>query len=460
MPGIFATDSRRRRLLLALAIYLLAAAVYLGCAAPQTLSEHTPWNHFALLAEGWLNGRLDLEGAPPAYAGNNDFARVGDRWFVTFPPFPAVLLLPIVALAGSAADVRDGQFFIWLAGVAPAVLFLALEKMRRRGWGGVGTTENWLLAVLFAFGSVYFFSAVQGTVWFAAHVVAAALAALYLLFAINAERPILAGLMLGLGFMTRSPLIFAFPLFVFEAVRASCRGADSGESERRLDEVPTSARTLRQRVLGVWRTLDKQRLAQRLVSFALPIVAVMTIVFWHNQARFGDPFDFGYRHLVIAWRPRFEKWGLFHYHYLAKNLGVILTSLPYWTPENAKVPFQINAHGLALWFTTPLYLWLLWPRRISSRHLPLWLTVFAVAIPTLFYQNTGWLQFGYRFSNDYAVFLFALFALGGYRYRTLFTAAALWSVAINLFGALTFGRSAYAAYYYQDNTQKIFYQPD
>ena len=39
------------------------------------------------------------------------------------------------------------------------------------------------------------------------------------LFALDAERPLLAGLMLGLAFATRSPLLFAFPLFLLEAAR-------------------------------------------------------------------------------------------------------------------------------------------------------------------------------------------------------------------------------------------------
>ena len=33
----------------------------------------------------------------------------------------------------------------------------------------------------------------------------------------------------------------------------------------------------------------------------------------------------------------------------------------------------------------------------------------------LFYQNSGWVQFGYRFSLDYMVFLIALLAVGGNR---------------------------------------------
>jgi hypothetical protein len=415
---------KKRRLVIAAGIYALATLVYFLFADAALIHEHTPWNHFALLADCWRKGRLDLGGPPPSYTGNNDFSQAGGKWFVVFPPFPALLLLPAVALVGDPARVCDGRFFLCLAGVAPSLLFLGLEKLRRFERSQVSERGNLGLSLLFAFGSVYFFSAEQGTVWYAAHVVGAALAAAYLLFALEAEHPWLAGLALGLGFATRTPLLFAAPLFVLEA----------------------------------WRTSRTRRM-RSLLAFATPIAAVVLLTLLHNQRRFGDPFEVGYRYLGIAWQHRIEKWGLFGYHYLAKNLGVALTSLPFWTPTGPR-PFQINLHGLALWLTTPPYLWLFGPKRRALPQRALWLTVAAVALPTLLYQNTGWLQFGYRFSNDYAVFLFALLAVGGYRFGRLFQLAACAAVLINAFGAWTFGRSEYAAYYFQDNTQRIVYQPD
>ena len=42
-----------------------------------------------------------------------------------------MLMLPFVWLAGSPEAFRDGQFVIELAGIAPAVLWLVLEKLRR-----------------------------------------------------------------------------------------------------------------------------------------------------------------------------------------------------------------------------------------------------------------------------------------------------------------------------------------
>ena len=417
----------QRRLLIACALYLAATVVFFLFAAPETVHEHTPWNHFALLADAWCHRRLDLGGPPPAYTGNNDFSQFNGKWYVAFPPFPAVLLLPLVALMKEPERVHDGQFFLWLAGVAPAVLFLALEKLRRFGRSETSERGNVALSALFAFGSVYFFCAEQGTVWYAAHVVGAGLAALYLLFALEAERPWLSGIALGLGFATRTPLLFGAPLFLLEAWR-TCRA-------------------------------QRSRLLRPVIAFATPVAAVLLLSLLYNQRRFGNPFEVGYRYLGVTWQYRMEKWGLFSYHYLAKNLGVLLTSLPFMT-RGAPAPFQINAHGLALWLTTPVYWWLLWPQRRSVPHRALWLTVACVALPTLFYQNTGWIQFGYRFSTDYAVFLFALLAIGGYRFGRLFQVAAYVAVLVNAFGARSFGRAEYAAYYFQDNTQRIVYQPD
>lgn len=454
-------DDRLRRVLWALAVYAVVTAVYFACASRALLLTHTPWNHFALLADGWLQGRLDLGGPPPAYAGNNDFAEYHGKWFVTFPPFPAVLLIPVVKLAHGASRVQDGQFFLWLSGIGPAVLFLGLEKLGRAGFSTLSRRANLLLALLFAFGTVYFFTAEQGTVWFAAHVVGVALAAAYLLVSIGAEHPLGAGLLLGLGYLTRTPLLFSFPLFALEAIRVCLRpgspapaAVPSAQLELPLGGVQVSPPA------SAWQRLDKGRLVKLYVLFAVPIALVFALSLWHNWLRFGDPFEVGYRYLTVAWRARMEKWGLFHYHYLARNLGVILTGLPFWPEPGQRGSFQINTHGLALWFTTPAYLWLLWPRRVSLTSWALGLTALAVALPSLVYQNTGWLQFGYRFSNDYAVFLFALLAVGGYRLGRLFLAAGIWALAVNLFGALTFGRSGFEHFYYQDASQRTFYQPD
>jgi hypothetical protein len=444
VPGVAARSralvkgSRARRLAWAFGIYVGVSLVLLACAPAGLLSEHTVANHFSLLAEAWLRGRLDLGGAPPPYAGNNDFATFDGKWFVVFPPFPSVLLLPLVAMAGNAEGVCDGRFFLLLAGVAPAFLFLALEKLTRLGESKRSELENVGLSCLFCFGSVYFFSSVQGTVWFAAHVVAAVLTCAYLLFALRAERPLLAGTCLALAFATRTPLVFAAPLFVWEALRAARLAAPRGP--------------------GWLQRYELARLLPALSWFALPVLLVVGLTLWHDAARFGDPFEVGYRYLSVAWAKRIAKWGLFDYHYLARNLGVVLSSLPWFPADGGAV--QVNGHGLALWLTTPMYLWLLLARRWSALARTLLVCVALVALPTLLYQNSGWLQFGYRFSNDYAPLLFALLAIAGPPLRGSFVLASAFAVILNFFGALTFGRPEHARFYYIDPTQRVLYQPD
>lgn len=432
------TQKPNRSWTIAAILYVFVTFVFFATTSNQRLDTHTPYNHFALLADAWLHGRLDLGGPPPSYTGNNDFAVWEGKHYVSFPPFPALLILPIVKLVGSVDRVRDGAFFGCFTGLAPAFLYLSLDKLTRSARSTRSERENILLALLFAFGTVYWFSAVQGTVWFVGHVIGAALAAMYLFASTNATHPIVAGLALSLGFASRTPLGFAFPLFIWEAMHAS----------RRDPTKPFS-----------FDDLDVRALTKRLLLFGLPAASVLSIVMWHNHVRFGDPFEFGHRLLAIGWRARIDKWGLFSYHYLGKNLAVVLTSLPFMGGTNA-APFQINAHGLALWVTTPIYAWVLWPKRKSPAFWALAFTIACIALPNLLYQNTGWIQFGYRFSNDFAVFLFALIAMGKRRLGPAFWGLALVGVIINAFGAVTFQRAGYERFYFLDPTQKIVHQPD
>ncbi len=429
--------SRARTSAWAAVVYVLVTAVYALCASPDLWNTHTRYNHFVWLADAFLHGHLHLIGQPPAYAGGNDFARFEGHWYVVFPPFPAVMVLPFLAIVKNADHVRDGALFLFLAGIAPVGQLLALERLRQLRLVVLSERARFALVLLFAFGSVYFFTAVQGTVWFAAHVVTTSALSLYLAASIGAEYPILAGLALCAVIGTRTHLGLAGVFFLMEALRIARRKGGTGLSQFN------------------W-VLVIRRLAPVLLLSALAYAALL----WYNWARFHDAFEVGYRFLQIAWRDRIERWGMFSYHYLARNLGLVLTSLPYVNVRSSAIPFQINGHGLALWFTTPLYIWLLWPKRRTPLHPACYVTLTLLAVPSLLYQNSGWLQFGQRFSNDYAPVLFMLIALGAERLGWLFKAAAAWSVIVNLFGALTFQRQDGQRFYYVDSTQRIIYEPD
>ena len=446
-PGYAAAVSVwKRRWALPLTILVLSAGVY--CAASgRRILRPSPNNHYVHLAQAWLQGRLDVGGVPP---GTNDWACFdtvdqgpcppgrysfsgpdGERylWYVSFPPLPAVLLLPVVAIFGLGT--LDALFWALFAGLAPTFLFLVLRFLRESGRSGRSERDDLLVTTLFAIGSVYFFVAVQGTVWFAAHVVAAAFICLYLLCSFGARRPAAAGLALGLAFLCRPATLLLAGFFVLQAITAAQPKGRTGSG-------------------------SAPRLLRTLATFALPLAVIGAAVMWYNAARFGDPFELGYRFLQIRWRSRIETWGLFSTHYLPRNLTVFFLSVP-WLIHSS--PFiRITRHGLALWFTSPNLLWSLWPKKLDATIVALWAAVLPTAICTLLYQNTGWVQFGYRFSLDYLPLLFVLIALSRGRFGVAFLSCAVFAIAVNTFGAVTFDR--HHQFYDEDATQRVIFQPD
>jgi len=435
-----------RRWVIPLVIFVLCSAVYCATSA-QRLLRPSANNHYVHLASAWLQGRLDIGGKPP---GTNDWACFDTmdegpcpegrysfsgldaeryRWYVSFPPLPAVLLLPLVAIFGLGT--LDVLFWALFAGLGPMLLFVVLRYLRESGQSERSAQDDLLVTSLFAVGSVYYFVAVQGSVWFAAHVVATPLVCLYLLFSFGARRPGAAGLALGLAFLCRPATLLLAPFFLLQADRA---GKEEGRRSSGSEFVPLRA----------------------VAIFALPLALIIAATMWHNATRFTDPFEFGHRFLQIRWRSRIETWGLFSTHYLPRNLGVFFLSLP-WLMHSS--PFvRISRHGLALWFSSPNLLWSLWPKKLDSTILALWAAVLPTALCTLLYQNTGWIQFGYRFSLDYLPLLFVVVALSRRRFGVAFMCCAAFSIAVNTFGAVTFDR--FGQFYDDDPTQQVVFQPD
>lgn len=448
-----------------LGIYLIVTGLYALTLGPRVL-ETSPDNHYAYLAQSWLEGQLHHSGNPP---GTNDWAcfdqealdnpeldgfcpnnrwRFGDeryRWYVSFPPLPAAVILPAVALFG--VDVPDRLFWVFIAGFGPMLLFLLLQRMSREGKSDRSRRENLLLTVLFAFGTVFFFTAVQGTVWFSAHVVATSLLMLYLWFGQDCRRPVLAGAMLGLAFLTRPTTALLCLFFAVEILRTQRR---QGAHVFTGDASPYG------QILPWLKGVDWPKALRTGALFAAPILAVGALAMAHNQARFGNPFEFGHTYLQIRWRGRIETWGLFNYHFFAKNLSVYLAGLPWLSAEAPYV--MVSRHGLALWFTTPALLLALWPKRLTAPMIALWCAIVPVALLNLSYQNSGWVQFGYRFALDYMPLLFVLLALGKRRFGPLFHLALVFAIAVNLFGAVTFDRAW--EHYDNDGTQERLFQPD
>ena len=162
-----------------------------------------------------------------------------------------------------------------------------------------------------------------------------------------------------------------------------------------------------------------------------------------NYERFDRLSEFGHVYLANGQIQRIKDYGLFNVHFLTKNLTAAFALVPTFLPEKPWI--LISRHGLALWFTTPALLWFL-AARYTNEGPALLLrraciaALLVIALPHLLYQNTGWVQFGYRFSLDYLVYLTLLLVLGRSRISRPMMVAIVVGILINAFGAVTFDR--------------------
>ena len=495
-------ESLRRRAGVPVLIFLIVLGAYLGCAAGR-LKKASSDNHYVYQAHCLLNGRLSLEGTPPHQndwalvyeleltdgrkvrgtflktGGTGRFKSTkGERmiitddmirtrnyvYYVSFPILPALLMLPFVAIFGMKFN--DVIFTATLGAFNPVLVYWVLRRLRALGLSDRTPTQELWLVALFAFGTVHFFSSVMGQVWYTAHIVGVMVTCLYVLAALGGRHPFLSGLLLGMGFIARTTIPFTFPLAVGEILRRNLRpvaqpaeataksaegataesaedtdeseGATAADVEQTSDRCGcrrpplwTLVRELLPRVR--WRPSIKQ-----IALMGIPAVAMAGFAFLLNYLRFDNPFEFGHYYLNVVWMERIQRWGLLNYHFFSRNLAVMLTLMPWILSRSPYV--KISWHGLALWFTTPPFLLLLWPRRRNPVQPWLYLSCMLPMLLHMFYQNSGWVQFGYRFSLDYTIFLIALLAVGGYRFGAIFKLLVVHSVVVNTFGAVTFNR--------------------
>ncbi len=380
---------------------LVAGAVLtlLAFAAYWITGSETPGgDSFVPLADAFVHGRLSipidrpwLELVPAPDGGV----------YSPFPPVPAVLITPVVALMGERTFGDELSSNLTCAVIGAANVALAYWLLGRVG---VGFRPRQLLTVAFAFTTHWWVAGMAGTHHYA-QVVAVFFMLLALHVGIGRSWPVLAGLLLGLAAGSRLPTGFALPLFAAFYARGSWR--------------PTRAH--------LW----------LLAGLALPALAIA----WYNVARFGSPFDFGYGLIpsgedgLVTDEPWFRH-GLVSPLYIPRHLYAIFLQSFEWVDV---APFlRPNLTGLALSLSAP---WVFWSARAwSVRDVqPLVPVAMASAIgvlaPDVMHGSWGFAQFGYRFVLD-AVPILILLLGWTYRARATWslTAAVLLGVVVHAYG--------------------------
>ena len=353
---------------------------------------------------------------------------------VSFPPFPALMLMPAVMIWGYR--VNDVFITLLFGALAAVLLWLWLERLAAQHLIRHRSRDRMWLVALFAFGTVLWYCATRGEVWFTALTMGVALHLGYLLAAQGARHPIWAGLILGVGVATRTPLLFAAIFLPLEALfpQGQWLGGRGGAGLRH--------------ALG------------RIALFCVPMAAIGLALAWYNWARWQNPLEFGHFYLLEGTRAPTRDFGLFNFHFLNRNLSAALTNLPRLSDHQ---PFiQVTRHGLGLLACTPALFALLGCARPNpappspeqaatfaegrtlARHLAI--AVAVIAAPALLYQNDGWQQFGYRFALDFWPALIGVFALRVEYLDRRLKALIVFAIVIQLFGAVTFGR--FEGFYY------------
>jgi hypothetical protein len=447
--------------------WLVGTCLVLGTFILYAVSNPVHWNvynHFVWQADAFLNGRpwFFYPVPPGGDIPENDYLRdvlpltlpngtPDGRALLPFPPLPALVLLPFVAVFGWATDQEWVAIGLAAAGVGIAWWMLGALRLR--------TSVRALATLVFATGTTWWWAAAVGSTWYLAHLVAVDTALLAVGIALRHDRwasdpadgweevddedqspqpddpveersrrglpariwaatwpldrsQILVGFLLGVSITARLPLIFAAPFFV-----------QVGGGETRL-----------------------RRTASAAVGGVLPVVALLAYTYLTTGALIHPGYDYQYR-LEIAGYPTLgyhAEWAVEDLRYVPQNLGIMLGSLPrvlpdllpdtlqYFAPvhlctepgavrhlfdEACPVAIPVDL-GTSLLLSAPGLLLALFAIRRHGRSrlgIATLAAVVLVAVFNLAHFSQGWVQWGYRFSLDFIPFLLPMVALGAAR---------------------------------------------
>ncbi len=362
---------------------VIALGVYAGCVWGTGHTNARRWSYFDNLADAFLHGRLYLVHPP----GTSDLTLHDGRWYVPFPPLAAVLMLPWVALFG-LAHTNTVAFSIHWAAINVALVAAILEGLAERRWISLDFRGRCWLVAFFALGSVHWQVALEGSVWYVAHVCTVLLTAFSVYLAVRGRGPVAVSGALAVALWSRPTALFTWPLLLGIAIQLR---RDAGSP------------------------IDRGWLWGWVARSAVPLVLSVAGLACYNAARFGNPLDFGYetQHVSAAVREDLVR-GQFHVRHIPRNLHVLLMGAPRWEEPSWAPHLHIpvpDARGMSIFLTMPALFYVFRARR---RRDPLvrgaWLAVGLTLVPLLLYYNTGWRQFGYRFSLDFIIPLLILLA--------------------------------------------------
>jgi hypothetical protein len=256
-----------------------------------------------------------------------------------------------------------------------SILFGALNvALARLALGRIVSRRgaNWG-AVLFGFGSIHWYHATIGSVWYLAQIAHATFMWLCVLEWLGRQRPWLLGLWLALAFWCRMETIVAAP---FVLVSTTDRWL-----QPRADE-------LIPRLRWGW-----------LLALGAPLVGILLVNAGYNFARFGTIENWGYRMLIekpeVA--PMYP-YGLLSIHYWPGHIHVLFKAKPIF--QDAFPWVLPSVGGTAIWVTTPAFIYA-FRAPLDRITAACWVGIALFMGVLIQHCGTGMTQFGYRFALDF-----------------------------------------------------------
>ncbi|HWT05532.1 MAG TPA: hypothetical protein VN224_07230 [Xanthomonadales bacterium] len=369
---------------------LLGAIVALAVAHGR--ASH--YDNYVLLASSLLHGHIYIDALWPD-ASIDAVLFEGHRYVVN-DPVPAVLILPLVMLVGTAAN--QTLLACLLCGLAIGAAWALLERI-----GVTNRTTIWLV-VFFLAGTDLLWCSMLGDVWFIAQTSAVAFILLALCELAGKRRGWLVALWTALALGSRFTLVMALPVLLW----------------------------------WVWDGfLVRERRPRSALAFVLALVPFFVLWIAYNEARWHVPWDAG--HTIFFHQdpymglPSGSPFGLVN---VPNELYSFFVVAPQW---HDKFPYlEPLAFGTALWFTSPALVFALLARGPRRLVVSLWAATLLVAGPSLLYYANGGSQFGMRHALDFEPFVLVLMGLAARQSRVqlwrVAQALIVWSVLAGAWG--------------------------
>ena len=360
--------------------------------------------HFQYLADAFLHGQLNLRVVPPT---DHDLVFFQGNTYLYWPPFPAIVMMPFVALVG--LHFSDVFLVMMIGAFNVSLMALLLRAVNQRGIIALSAVKRAWLVIFFMAGTVHTTLALTGNVWSASQVISIAglLVAYCAAVGLKGWKAYLfAGIGMAAAMSTRYTLILA----------------------------------------GIWpawylinetRKAEPARLLRYMLIGSLPILIAGGLLGWYNAARFGSPFDYGYAYhnMSVIFEENYARYGAFNLHYIPDNVYYQYIYYPFPVREDFRM-------GGSLFLLSPVFfaaLYSLWQDRKTLSTWVLVITISLVNLPILLLMGTGWQQFGPRYTLDFTLPLLLLTAQGCRKLPTWALAAlTLISAAHYIVGSIIF----------------------